>query len=213
MSRKTLVFDVDGLFANFSAAYEQVIIEVSGRNLFLPGDADNAPTWDFDYFRGYTKEEHRAAWKAILRDRYFWTSLKPIRENCDFVFDRADKLFREHDIYFLTNRSGIDVKYATEIWLREFVTRWHTPTVLLTNDVTGKDKGLLLRGLRADAFVDDKWENVIEADAQAPYTHTYLYNRRYNAPVDEAGTKHSIEGTNIARVDTLQDFFTREGLL
>ena len=211
-ARKTLVFDIDGLFANFAGAYMRVIIEISGRDLFLLGDAENAPTWDFDYFRGYTREEHRAAWNMILRDQYFWLSLSPIQPNCAWFRDRADKFYGEHDIYFLTNRNGVDVKQSTERWLREIVTNRYTPTVLLTDDVTGEDKGLILRGLRADAFIDDRFENAQQAVAHAPDTRVYLYNRRYNAPIDDARIVHDCD-SRVTRVDTLEDFFTYEGLL
>ena len=125
---------------------------------------------------------------------------------------RANKLFGEHDIYFLTNRGGINAKRQTEVWLKEFVTHYHTPTVLLTNDVTGINKGLLLRGLGANVFIDDKFENVQKAVEYSPSTHVYLYNRKYNAPIDEAGIVHDCD-LQVRRVDTLDDFFAQEGLL
>lgn len=212
MKRKVLVFDIDGLFANFSEAYRRVFIKVTGKDLFAPGDTENAPTWDFDYFRGYTREEHKVAWKFIVTSPGFWLTLKPIQANCIWFSDRAGKLFREHDIYFITNRAGDYVKHCTEVWLREFVTQSFVPTVLITKDVNGEDKGKLLCGLSADAFIDDKFENVQQAVRLSPHTHTYLYNRRYNAPIDVTGVEHWCDPA-VIRIDTFEEFFTKEGLL
>ena len=60
-----LGIDVDGVLANFSKGYAELIIELTGKNLFQPGDIEDPPVWDWDILRGYTKEEVSATWKHI----------------------------------------------------------------------------------------------------------------------------------------------------
>jgi 5'(3')-deoxyribonucleotidase len=196
--------DIDGVLADFSSAYQKRIVQITGKDLFLPGDAEDAPTWNWDTLRGYTKEERRATWDSIVRDKHFWSQLRPtswLPETEHFWYR-----MRRHDVYFITNRSGVDVKRQTESWLYSMC--WQAfPTVLLTTAQDGSDKGMLAKALKLDAYIDDKWENISAIVAASPDTRAYLLNRRYNSYPDYIG-----DPMGATRVASFDEFITREGL-
>ena len=199
-------FDIDGVLANFYVAYQEKMIEVTQRDLFRPGDDLDPPTWDWDTFRGYTKEEHRSTWDAIVGDRNFWFYLSSL----PFAGSVGDISTKHHDVYFITNRVGVAVKRQTEHWLKT-VLGVAIPTVLITSDQTGVDKGVIADALKLDAYVDDKAENVNQVVMHSDNTRTYLLNRCYNQPVDEAGVENHVDN-RVIRINSLNTFFQNEHL-
>lgn len=171
-------FDVDGVLANFSANYAPLLAEVAGRNLFLPGDIENPPCWLWDEYRGYTKAETRATWDVVKASGRFWLDLPPLNGASTLAMVLPD-LQRNHDIYFVTNRMGLDAKWQTEAWLKLHV-GVDTPTVLVS-----AQKGLIAAGLKLDCYVDDNLDNandVAEKTGPDPAvaTRTYLLDKSYN---------------------------------
>ena len=94
---------------------------------------------------------------------------------------------RRHEVYYITDRIGIDVKRQTKMWLIEhlnYLGRAHTePTVLITKG----SKGPIVRGLALDAYIDDKFENVRDVVADSPTTRMYYLHKRYNEKHDVPG--------------------------
>lgn len=193
-------FDVDGVLADFSGSYARLIIRLSGRNLFQPGDVENAPCWDWDKLRGYTSEERTKTWDRIVTGNTFWATLDPL-EGAETVHDAADKIW-DNDVYFLTNRNGAKAKAQTEAWLVDHVTAGYWPTVLLT--FKDEDKGTLCKTLKLDAYIDDKLENIQAVVQHSPNTRAYLLDRRHNQDPD---------GSRYTRVKSVEEFLIRESLL
>ena len=213
-------FDVDGVLADFSKGYMALIIKLSGRDLFAPGDWDNPPCWDWDKFRGYTAEERAMAWKHIVASATFWEELTPLPGNYETLRDVFYTLNGQHELYFITNRTGVMVKRQTENWLRYYLNLIHVPTVLITGHGV---KGLVAKALNLDAYLDDNFDNCLHCLEQAPTTHTYLLDRSYNRVAAELIMKKDAgwagpPGAHIARVDeerlpTLSAFLHAEGLV
>lgn len=170
-------FDVDGVLADFSTGYQDVLKRVSGRDLFLPGDAEDAPCWDWDKLRGYTAEERAAAWTWIKANPTFNLNLVPL-ENLATLRLFIRDLERKHEVYFITSRVGERPKRFTEIWLTAHLQYVDSlPTVLIAQH---RSKGLFAKGLGLDVYVDDNYENVQDVAELSPTTRTYLRTRRYN---------------------------------
>ena len=215
-------FDIDGVLADFQSVYQQLVVRLTGRDLFHSGDAENPPVWDWPEHRGYLPSEMQKVWVHIVANPHFWQSLPPT----PFLLRAYDRLAalgrnRDHDLYFVTDRRGLNVKRQTENWLDRFMDI-QQPTVLIT-----PDKGGAARLLKLDAYIDDRWDNVqdvatmtkprseqefieafkrtpipkldtLEVVYQTPMTRPFLLNKRYNAdkPVDPV----------VTRIDNLEQF-------
>lgn len=212
-------FDVDGVLANFIPAYQRLIIELTGKNLFHPDDDKNPPCWDWPQHRGYTNEEVGLAWKSIAADNTFWMSLTPHRDGVGTLRMVYPDLFLRHDLYFITARVGDRAKHQTELWLQAYVApNLKTPPTVLIS----ADKGGLCRALRLDAYLDDNLDNVnacvsvvrMEADRaqlanEKPKfaTRVYLLDKSYNS-FEAAGPMD----LNVRRVNTVGQMLDYEML-
>jgi 5'(3')-deoxyribonucleotidase len=167
-------FDVDGVLADFSSAFVRCYEQVIGKNLFQPGDAEDAPCWNWDLYRGYTKEEAKLVWQAIMADKAgFWRDLQPLSGAETLAMCIAD-LEQRHDIYFITSRVGDDAKRESEDWLNCHI-GLGLPTVLISSK-----KGFCAAALKLDAYIDDNYHNVLDVATTSPETRVYLLDKRYN---------------------------------
>lgn len=189
--------DVDGVLADFNAAYIQRTIDITKHDFFPPRPFDIL-TWNYPESYGYTAKEVSAVWDSIKADPAFWFNLKP-------YFDAPTMLellqqYRDagHDVYFITARPGLNPKAQTERWL-EVYGPFHgsTPTVLISSQ-----KGLCCRALEIDAYIDDRIENVVET---SQICQTYLLNRPWNAGLDAPWY-------GITRVSTIEDMLDHCGV-
>ena len=167
--------DMDGVLCNFYQAYEEVIANVTGRNLFPPGIAgvDRFPAeWDWPQAAGYTGEEITKVWAGITQDPLWWLSLKPLAGVDEFLHS----LRFSDTIYAITDRPGTDVQHQTAAWLRH---RGAPPQVgvVLSN---GKSKGAICKALGVDVILDDKWENIRSVMEASRKTKAVLMKRPYN---------------------------------
>ena len=171
-------FDVDGVLANFTSAYQDLFIKTTGRNLFAAGDRVDPPTWDWPTLRGYTDAETAAVWDVINTSETFWLNLADA-PGMSTLHTMIRHLENKHEVYFITQRTGISPKRQTEIWL---VQQLHYPIYSLpTVLIVGKHmKGTVVRALQLDAYVDDNLDNVIDCCMMSPTTRTYLLDRGYN---------------------------------
>lgn len=167
--------DIDGVLAAFYPAYEELTIRVSGEDRFgdkkYPNQLPKSWNWPEDQF-GYSKATMAEVWNQIRASSSFWTMLQPMPE-----YDRyLDWLLeaQSHDIYYVTDRSGVYAKRQTEDWFD----RHGIPfaTVLIS-----KHKGLIAKGLGLDLYIDDKGENIQDVERDSPKTVAILLNRPYNA--------------------------------
>lgn len=171
-----LGFDVDGVLADFSTAFIARYIRVTGKNLFHPDDAEDAPCWNWDIHRGYTDLERSAVWHTIMGDKVgFWRGLHPLPDAKTLWMCVRD-LEQRHDIYYVTSRVGEHAKRETEDWLRVHIGAV-APTVLISSA-----KGVCAKALRLDAYLDDNYDNVLGVADESPTTRTFLLTKRYNTP-------------------------------
>jgi len=188
--------DVDGVLADFNSSFIERVIEVTGRDLFPPRPFD-IPTWHYPQHYGYTEAEldfaNGPVWKSVKEDPAFWYFLKPYPGAPEFLAAlNQDK----HDIYFITNRAGVQAKAQTESWLEfhGFGSRssevFSYPTVLIS-----EDKGAVAKALRLDLYIDDRDENCLAVHHDSTGTKMVQLARPWN---------HS--HTGLTRVESLADF-------
>lgn len=207
-------FDVDGVLANFIAAYQRLFVRISGVDLFQPGDDVNPPCWDWPQFRGYGDDIVASVWAHIGADPTFWARLAPL-DGADTLSMCIADMEKRHDIYFITARFGKRDKQQTETWLRNYL-GLPGPTVLISSD-----KGACAGALRLDAYIDDNLDNIrgvvqsnsdeqVTANIQGRppkfYTRPFLLNRAYNQGIVESSY------TRVRSVGQMLDYLNMEGL-
>jgi 5'(3')-deoxyribonucleotidase len=170
MSKKIIGVDIDGVLAEFNSGFAARLRAVTGRDL-LPEDITNPPVWNWPTHFGYTEQEVSKAWDDCWQDPEFWLNLDAIGW-VDMFFEDLAEL--DADVYFITDRKGINVKLQTECWLQEY--GCEAPTVLIAGD-----KGPLAKALRLTHFLDDRDKNC-QAVAEATDTQVFLLDRNYNRP-------------------------------
>ena len=183
------------MLANFIPAYQQLVVDVAGVNLFHPNDDKDPPYWNWPELRGYSKDVMDTVWARITGSHDFWVCL-PETVHCSTLRMCVLDLSRFHDIYFVTSRPGTDTKWQTEQWLILHL-GIERPTVLLSSE-----KGLVAKALKLDCYIDDNLDNVKDACLMSPATRTYLLNRAYN--------QDSPPDTRYIRIETLGQFLDRE---
>ena len=210
-------FDIDGVLADFVPAYQDLFIQLTGRNTFGAGDRRDPPEWNWPTLRGYTAAETSAAWGEIKKSSTFWLNLSEDR-GCPTLRGMVPELERNHEVYFLTTRVGLRPKRQTEIWLWDHLGYSRLAMVWPTVGVAAhRQKGHLVKGLALDAFIDDNLDNVndiawgttpTKQPEPKPTCRVYLLNRAYNQNVlqCEAG----VLNPNVVRVDTIGEMFDAE---
>lgn len=172
---KTIALDVDGVLADFNAAYIDLVIEVTGKDLFPPRPFDIV-TWSYPESYGYSNKEVSAVWKVISESKDFWLNLKPLEGAEDFL-KGLDSIPYDDDIYFITSRIRSQVKFQTENWL------WNhgfpESTVLISSE-----KGLCCKALKVTHYIDDKIENCEDVRDVSPSTKGYMLARPWNKEVE-----------------------------
>jgi len=162
---KTIVFDIDGVLADFIAGFMRVAKEVVGRDLPY---VDTLTHEHWDSFPGLTDAEVAGTWKYISTyiGYEFWTTLSPLATRDEFLGIASlmpPDFFGGlsgygHRVYFATNRQTPGAQAATASWLlynsTSRVVGAH-PHVVIT-----KRKGEFCRVVDADYYIDDKSENV-----------------------------------------------------
>lgn len=168
--------DLDGCLADFTTAYAELLIFVSGRDLLPPGwrtDPRFPSTWFWERAAGYTPEEESEVWQEhILKPGTFWQSLDLLPDAKSAIKQLNRLSMQGHDIYFLTHRMGKHAKLQTERWLYEHGMSY--PTVLLTGD-----KAPVIASLKLDFYIDDKPDNLIEA-SRVMSSGLYVMDAPYN---------------------------------
>ena len=164
-------FDMDGVLADFAAAFREVEVRQFGAGLALsPGQPekeeerlDTKPESGAEVkARMAAAREHRRrrdlVWESIQNTQDFWLTLKPIEPG---VVSRIHDLAHRHkwEVFFITQRpatEGDTVQRQTQKWL--VAQGYDLPSVL----VIGGSRGAAAAALRLDYHVDDSAQNCID---------------------------------------------------
>lgn len=171
--------DVDGVLADFVAAYDKLIIEMTEEDRF-PKDVEYRTSWLYAEALGYDPKAIDAVWKfGIKKSRDFWATL-PLMPDALKEIEKLNELSLsgEHEVTFVTNRFGLSAKLQTELWLNAHGMVF--PTVVLAGDKAAASKLLKL-----DIYIDDKMSNVNDVMAMVRannlLTRVYLRESPWNA--------------------------------
>lgn len=186
-------FDIDGVLADFNTPMLKVLNEVLGTNHQWDPLVGGPQVWDWPQGEfGIPDADVHRVWEQHINKGSFWATCPPLNEE---HLIRVSDLQREHELYFITARSGEDAKWQTERWLadRGFI----YPTVVMSGQ-----KALIAHGLDLDLYIDDKPENNLKMPHK---TSIYLVDAAYNRWATDADD-YGI------RVKDVADMLDREGL-
>jgi len=164
-------FDVDGVLADFAAAFREVEERIFGERPKLdagaperesedrPAGTDTAASKRRDSAASYeSHRRRRAVWDEIQRTTDFWTSLKPLSTE---AIARIQQLaVRDRwEVFFITKRpatAGDTVQRQTQRWL--VAQGFDLPSVL----VIAGSRGAAAAALTLDYHVDDTAQNCLD---------------------------------------------------
>lgn len=160
-------FDMDGVLADFSAAYHQVEARLFGQSSAIPvarpEEAEELQSRPAGAAQGASAGDERrrrsdAIWQAIQSTPGFWTRLNPLDRT---AVRRIRDLMLRHgwEVFFITQRPatvGETVQRQTQRWL--LAQGFDVPSVL----VIGGSRGAAAAALRLNYHVDDSPQNCID---------------------------------------------------
>jgi hypothetical protein len=161
-------FDMDGVLADFSSAFQQMEARLFGRGGPIRADRPEeeaekqssgreAPRPDAPSADGHRRRSD-AVWKAIQDTPGFWTTLKPLDPSA--VRRIRDQMVRYRwEVFFITQRpetAGETVQRQTQRWL--LAQGFDVPSVL----VIGGSRGAAASALRLNYHVDDSPQNCLD---------------------------------------------------
>lgn len=182
--------DVDGVLADFIAAYRQAWVTAAGVDLF-PSDADRPPVWDFPEHYGYDPALSGPIWAAITTSPTFWRTLAPLAGAPRFLGRMQE--WARHGLYFITDRKGPEVEEQTRAWLTEACGCAEGMVVI------ARDKGAACARLEIAHYIDDRADNIASVCAQSPETRVYLFDMPYNRHFSDP---------HVPRLRVLDDFWS-----
>lgn len=183
-----LVFDCDGVLADFNTGFRRLAHDMFGTA--LEPDPNNF-VWD-NYGGGIAPDQVDRAWNRIKQMDDFWFKLLPLFS--DEEGRRVRDLTRDNDVYFVTSRVGKSPKQQTEWWLRCALGLQH-PTVIVSSR-----KGEICAGIGADYCIDDKAGNAVYVGYHSPRTKSCLLDAPYNR------FDHDVLGSKVRRVKSVSEF-------
>lgn len=190
--RPVVMFDVDGVLADFVLGFTRLAHELSNGMTPVFSHTDSCQ-WDFDPAI-FSRDLVGAVWTRIRSDSSFWSSLPLLASELDL--QRIARLLRDVDGYFVTNRSGVDPRGQTMLWLRYYGIP--APTVLISDR-----KAEIAAGLRADYSIEDKPGSAVMISYWSPTTKSFLVDRPYNQ------FDPNVLGSRVTRVPTVAEFLTQ----
>lgn len=162
--------DVDGVLANFFPPYEKLWIKYAGGvNLFPPDTLP--PTWNWPEFYGYDPSLASKVWADIKTDPDFWFNEDAMPGADDFIAAISNS---SHEVYFITDRPGIEPQNQTSEWLIQH--GYLDPSVIISR----KGKGVVCDALSIDYYIDDKAENIKDVVKKSPSTKVFCLDYPYN---------------------------------
>lgn len=173
--------DLDGVLADFVTSFSHLFMEMFPHVKLPVGQPDYPPCWDFPQFYGGTAGEQHAALVASRMSIDFWAKLPPLENAWDDIWELSKLAGKGHEVYFITDRKGVDVKGQTERWLRRF--GYVIPTVLIS-----ANKHAVYSGLNLDVMIDDKPENLRGAAVPG----LFLFNNPWNRSCEDFTRVYSV---------------------
>lgn len=187
MAQKIIIFDIDGILAEFVFGATDLMCDLG--ILKVPYGTDQQPSWDFDI----SPKDQTRLWDAIRNSPTFWEDLNPLASSVEMAL--ISQLNEEHIVYFVTSRQNSgNAKQQTERWLTK--RGINNPTVIIS-----ANKGDVALAVGADYLVDDKCGNAIYAKYRSPKTEVFLIDRPYNR-----FTPENVVGTKVKRIKTVTEF-------
>ena len=168
-------FDMDGVLADFAAAYHDVETRLFGSDASTPaGDPENEtnepPGEAAEESAGEAKKaareirrRHDAVWQAIRETQDFWTTLQPTDPG---AVARIHEMMLRHswEVVFITQRpatAGDTVQRQTQRWLVR--QGFELPSVL----VIPGSRGAAIGALQLDYHVDDSPTNCVDVKSES----------------------------------------------
>lgn len=197
MINKRIGIDVDGVLSDWCLAFSMLIRKYYGIANGYPivSTYDERITdWHWtEWYPGLTHEMNEHLWNNIIgKEEYdFWANI-PILEEAKSV--DCVRLTEKNHVYFITNRpdnkydelTGMHPRYFFSIqedtkgWLQDYL--GIDASVIVTDD-----KGSVVKALKLDYFIDDKYKNCKEVYNHSPETSIYMPKRAYNKGNDNKG--------------------------
>jgi hypothetical protein len=160
-------FDMDGVLADFSAAYHEVEARLFGPVApTAAGDPEAEPVESPAAEIAESRElrrRHTAVWDAIRDTPNFWEALKPTDTQ---AVRRIHEMMLRHpwEVFFITQRpatAGDTVQRQTQRWLVR--QGFDLPSVL----VIAGSRGAAAGALRLDYHVDDSPTNCVDVKSES----------------------------------------------
>jgi hypothetical protein len=157
-----IAFDMDGVIADFAAAYDDVEARLFGpitrRHADDPESAASAPE-----HASANRRRNDRVWESIRATPDFWKTLKPIDPG---AVRRIHEMMLRHkwEVFFITQRpatEGDTAQRQTQRWLVE--QGFDLPSVLVISGSRGAAAG----ALRLDYHVDDSPANCIDVKTES----------------------------------------------
>jgi hypothetical protein len=177
-------FDVDGVVADFHAAFHATALEIAETSGRSPGEPKRLDV-----------ETIKRAWERIGRTPQWWLTLDPYEP------DQLRRLYatsreRRWEVYFLTTRppsGGETTQFQTQWWLEQH--GFQMPSVLT---VPGS-RGDAANAVKLDIAVDDRLTNCVDIIAASRAKAVLLLRR------DDSTVREQALGRGIGVVGSLAD--------
>jgi hypothetical protein len=177
-----LGFDIDGVLANFRAAFREAAIRIVRGEI---DDVDPGETPDGE--STLSPEDVRRVWDHIAKAPNWWMEIDAYEPE---QIARLYSLTRAAgwEVFFMTKRppsAGDSVQFQTQWWIERF--GFYLPAVLT---VPGS-RGDVANALRLDLLVDDQLINCVEVVSASP-TKAILMQRSHDSAARDHATSRGI---------------------
>lgn len=177
-----LGFDIDGVLANFRAAFREAAIRVVRGEVHDvdPGDTPESES-------PLSPDDVRRVWDHIAKAPNWWMGIDAYEPE---QIARLYSLTRAAgwEVFFMTKRppsAGDSVQFQTQWWIERF--GFYLPSVLT---VPGS-RGDVANALRLDLLVDDQLINCVEVVSASP-TKAILMQRLHDSAARDHATSRGI---------------------
>ncbi len=160
---KTILFDIDGVLADFVEGFTKVAKELYGGQVIT---TNRQQSWEFD-----VGGDLSAIWTRIAEERGFWGRLTPLVGPS--VFKQINDLCLDNHVVFATNRfvGTPGPQYQTSAWLQRV-------GISRPNVVLSRDKKEIAMAIKPHFSIEDKIQNAYDiAEANCV---SFLLDRPYN---------------------------------
>ncbi len=205
---KTLVFDVDGVLADFCYGFSDLAIRRFHQPFIAPYSNGGQPSWEWSHYPGIPHDVISAMWAFIQESEIFWYDLLPLTPRGEIEDMRVT--CRQFNVAYMTARPGDTAKQQTEDWLTEY--GFPSGQVIIQAD---KPKGChRLQGAGAEivGIIDDRPRTLVDLyeDGWPVTIRDAQYNRTDTADVSAQRRLSLREMDRVGlRVTSLAEFLGR----